>query len=319
MILSKRADIVMCNIIDLVNNSKLSRIQYAELMGITLSRLEKILSKDTSSLRFSDLEKICEFHKVKLSSLEIEGFYKKDAKGINITNSVSVVSKIVSNIKEKIDLTDIKLSNEFHYNSIVFCVIDAIYSINAKYSTTQNVVRRYAEYFNLQLFRERGSSEEETINEHTILDFLLNIENFTPEELAENILMNKQRTSTVNGILKAEAVIDYCNVLYNFGIDRMRDVSRNNNDELLKSLLKVKGQSSGVSTNYFYMLCNNKNLVKPDRHIINFLYQSTGIRYKDFEVISLFNDIVIEINKTHKGISIRDLDHAIWKYMSRSE
>lgn len=47
-----------------------------------------------------------------------------------------------------------QLSKEYFYAHLGLCVVDAVYSINARYTTTQNVVRRYCEHLGLNMIRE---------------------------------------------------------------------------------------------------------------------------------------------------------------------
>jgi len=105
-----------------------------------------------------------------------------------------IVERLAESIDSVINLDSISLSSEYYYNSIVFCVIDAIYSIGANYSSTRNTVKRYADYYNLTQFRNYGSSPNSIDNEHTVSDFLVNIEGVSIEFIVEEIFENRQRT-----------------------------------------------------------------------------------------------------------------------------
>ena len=72
---------------------------------------------------------------------------------------------MVDYINRDIDISNITLGQEYFYNSVVFCIIDAIYSINAKYISTQNVVTRYCKKNDLDMFRENDSLPNSIENE----------------------------------------------------------------------------------------------------------------------------------------------------------
>jgi hypothetical protein len=64
---------------------------------------------------------------------------------------------------------------------------------------------------------------------------------------------SRHRTSTRNGILKAEAVQRAATVLADAGIETSQDLGRAN-DDIRVSWLGIPGQRSGVSWRYFQML-----------------------------------------------------------------
>jgi len=65
------------------------------------------------------------------------------------------------------------------------------------------------------------------------------------------------------------------------------------------------------------MLCDNDNLVKPDRHILNFLYRATGQLFSVNDVRIVFKNLLNRLRISYTDLTIRKLDHAIWKYMSK--
>lgn len=221
-----------------------------------------------------------------------------------------------SNPKDIIEILGEKsLSNAtgfMPYKSVVFCVIDAIFSIRSKYNpTTINVLDRSAKAFGL------NSRFDELI----VSDFVDKYRHTSADELATELFGNRQRTSTSNGILKAEAVKQALSVFSDIGINTMDDF----NDTMKKSLaesewLQIKGQTSGVTWRYLCMLAGDPNNFKDDTHIYNFFIHKLGysIRFgSDYE--KLKKAFLIEHSKVSQrfpGITIAILDHMIWKYMS---
>jgi len=117
--------------------------------------------------------------------------------------------------------------------------VSAIFSIRSKYNpTTINVLERIAKTLGL----------ESRFEAYGVSDFLAKYKDISADELAINLFSNKQRTSTSNGVLKAQAVMEALSVMNQHGIDTIDDF----NDLSKKSVmeiewLKVKGQSSGLT------------------------------------------------------------------------
>jgi hypothetical protein len=104
------------------------------------------------------------------------------------------VEDAVTAISEKLDLPNVKLTDEYFYPSLPLCVIDAVFSIGVRYGTVRRVVAAW-----------RAVHQPNTIS-----DALLATACLTGEELARAYFGgNRQRTSTHNGILKADAVIRF--------------------------------------------------------------------------------------------------------------
>lgn len=196
--------------------------------------------------------------------------------------------------------------------SLVFCVIDSIFSIRAKYfPTTINVLERTANALKL----------ESRFDECGVRDFLDVYENTSGVELAEKVFGNKQRTSTNHGILKAQAVKDALLMFRSFGINDINDFNEANTRGIIESQwLQIKGQSSGVTWRYLLMLTGNQNEFKDDTHIYNFFIDKLGYSLKpgnDYE--KLKKAFIIEhakVTERFNGITIALLDNLIWKYMS---
>lgn len=216
---------------------------------------------------------------------------------------------------DNLELLNAKLSDEYYYNSLVFCIIDAIFSIGAKYASTRKTVERYCKYYGLQ--RIRTTKEFSPSNEqHNISDLINNIEQIDVDSFAEKVLCNRQRTSTRNGLLKAEAVYCWAKILQQFGIETLQDFNNCVDDNLKKHLSKAKGQSSGISITYLCMLCGDDNFTKPDRHILNFLSNVLGYTVNISQAQSILENVTTTLRNEFPNINIRLLDHTIWSYMS---
>jgi hypothetical protein len=107
------------------------------------------------------------------------------------------------------------------------CVLDAVYSINARYGSVVRVCHRCADHVDLterllpsaDLARGLGPRQEEDIATFVDLGRRLG-----PDRLASEVLANRGRTSTRGGILKADAAIRYAEILSNAVVRRLGDV-----------------------------------------------------------------------------------------------
>ena len=59
--------------------------------------------------------------------------------------------------RNNLNLRNAKLGNEYYYQSLPLCIIDAVFSIGIKYQTTQSVVQKYCNFFKLNKIRKKHS------------------------------------------------------------------------------------------------------------------------------------------------------------------
>ncbi len=212
-------------------------------------------------------------------------------------------------------LQDATLSDEHNYASLPLCVIDAVFSIGVKYASTKHVPKRWADAQapQWQVFGR------ESIVEHSISDFLEAADRFTCDELATNIFKNSQRTSSTNGILKAEAVRQFAAALRKAGIERFADMEDEAKLELADALVrKVKGQSSGISFDYFRILAGAET-VKADRMVCRFVARAAGLEHIAPKVAKhAIIDATAILKPAFANLNVRLLDYVIWNYESRN-
>jgi len=61
---------------------------------------------------------------------------------------------VADHAERLLDLGSAKLCEDYYYQSPTLCVINAVFSINARYKAVQNVVARYCRHFNLKRVRD---------------------------------------------------------------------------------------------------------------------------------------------------------------------
>lgn len=121
-------------------------------------------------------------------------------------------------------LDTVKLSQSYYYASLPLCVIDAVFSIGVKYTGVQNTVRRYCRYFGL---REYDPERDISGDVHTASELIQNMETIGVGRCADSVFQNHQRTSSRNGLLKADAVLRFAKVLQRYGVETFTDLSNN--------------------------------------------------------------------------------------------
>ena len=114
--------------------------------------------------------------------------------------------EIIKFLEENFNLDNYELPDEYSYSCLPLCLLDAVFSIGANYKSTQNVVDRFCDINNLEKFKS------DTSEDYTIKEFIDYIDKTGVQSFAENVIKNTQRTSSTNGILKAEAVLECAKV-----------------------------------------------------------------------------------------------------------
>lgn len=156
------------------------------------------------------------------------------------------------------------------------CVLDAVLSIGARYTSTVRTCRRYADAHGLEplVDVDAATSVIGTEAEQALAVFVGHVRAHGAADFAAVVLENRQRTSTGrSGVLKAEAALLYAEVLIEAGIERYDDVPRlfaddDRFDALSARLRAVPGNGiSDVRLGYLWMLLGNDDGIKPDRMV----------------------------------------------------
>lgn len=236
--------------------------------------------------------------------------------------STPIISKFISYCETELDLQNRLIlnkerdPNESFYKSLPVCIIDAVFSIGVKYKSVEKAEKSFFEHFNLTISRTLPIA-----NEYTINDFIRDMNTFASFADAAVIgFNNRQRTSSVNGILKAEACYRVAEVFKKHSINTLEDFNKYANKPMLDAdILKVKGQSSGIMLKYLYMLAGKSDEIKPDRHMVNFMrkvFPHLTMSPKDHpEIKKIIEETVLELKPKYPQLTERFLDVLIWDHM----
>ena len=225
----------------------------------------------------------------------------------------SDIQAIAAFCKAHLDLASAQLVDEDYYQSLPFCVIDTIYSINANYTSTRNTVIRFCDYFGLnQINRQKPGATIDQLSTSAFIDLY---DQHGVVGMAEQVYQNRQRTSTRSGILKAEAVLLFSQVLQRFGIEYLQNVEKIIGDpEFEKQVQSIPGQGSGISLRYFYMLAGSDDHIKPDRMIARFIQDAINkplsIQQSHDAIVGACSLLAADF----PTLTPRLLDNLIWRY-----
>jgi len=232
--------------------------------------------------------------------------------------SVPPVARLANYI-EQTELKIPKLADEYRYASLPLCVVDAVFSIGVRYTSTQKVVSNLCEYAGWTRFF--ASREARGAGEYGIGDLNSMFDKFGAEGMAESIFQNRQRTSSRSGILKAEAVLLYCRTLIKAGINDFPDLDVERREYAEAIILGLPGQSSGIAFDYFMMLAGDDNLIKPDRMVQRYVAHAL-----DLDSVPQPRQAAILVRLAAKELRTRgqlwtplSLDNAIWRHQSKHE
>jgi hypothetical protein len=200
-----------------------------------------------------------------------------------------------------------------YYQSLPLCVIDTVFSIGARYTSTSNTVQRFCTYFNVN---PTMTTQHVALSDHlSIPQFLALYDQYGVEMFATHIYQNRQRTSTRNGILKAEAVLRFSRVLNDFDINYMQDTPRIVGVPTFESAIQqIPGQTSNISLRYFYMLIGEENYIKPDRMIARFIEHATGKQMTIGQMHTALVEACQLLQDEYPYLKPAILDNLIWQY-----
>lgn len=218
------------------------------------------------------------------------------------------IIRLAQQCRDHLDLSAVAPDDGFGYASVPLCVIDAVFSIGASTNSTDNTVRRFCDYFGTALTAGDGPPL-------SVSAFIRLHDGRGPEEMAARVYRNRQRTSTRNGILKATAVLQFCQVLAAFGVEQLPDVEQVRGDAAFEAAIRaIPGQGSGISLRYFYMLTGSESDVKPDRMIGRFVQAALGRSLGVEETAVLLAETCALLAQTYPSLTPRKLDNLIWEY-----
>lgn len=209
------------------------------------------------------------------------------------------------------------------YGSLPLCIIDAIWSINARPEAVRGVISRYCAWAGhpaptTSILAQGGKVlDVPAPTTQTLAEFITCLERESVEKFASEIFCNRQRTSSSGGILKAEAVYRFALALRAHGLEtvehlRQRQGSGDPPAAFEKSVRAIPGQSSGVSLRTFYRLCGAHEWVTPGRSLLAFITAATGETITPDTASVLLAEACRLLTPEHPALTPSGLDALIW-------
>ena len=225
------------------------------------------------------------------------------------------INVIAAHADKVLPLASACLGEEYYYQSLPLCIVDAVYSIGVRYEGVKNVVAQYCARFDLRRTRSTNGEFPLIHEQESVSAFCEKAERIGPANMAVDVYRNRQRTSARNGILKADAVYLFAAALRKCDIEYLQDISGAvGNTALERDIRAIPGQTSGISLKYFFMLAGSDDLIKPDRMILAFLGEALGRLVSTSEAQDLLTAAVEQLRVNHPNLTPRLLDHEVWKY-----
>ena len=201
------------------------------------------------------------------------------------------------------------------------CVLDAVYSVGARYTAVVRVCHTYARHAGLEvatLPHREANTVIGTEAEQSLAAFAADIHGVGVAGFAADVVHHRGRTSTRNGILKADAALQYAETLLAHDIRVLTDVTTlladpARLDAVEEKLRAVPGNGAAdVRLGYLWMLAGDDDHVKPDRMVLRWL---THHLQRPIDPAQARDLIAATAQRT--GHTPWELDHAIWRRQSR--
>lgn len=226
--------------------------------------------------------------------------------------------RVAEKARAVLDLAGATLGDEYRYHSLPLCVIDAVFSIGVKYTSVQNAVRRYCEYFEVPSFRLDPDELPSRAEQLSITALCQQFDTHGVQHMADVVFDNRQRTSTRSGITKAEAVWQFAKVLRQHNFENLQDMMQEMPETLIHAIRTIAGQGSGISLEYFRMLAGHADRIKPDRMVLRFLADVLQRTVSVGEAPGLLQEAVQRLQRDFPQMSARLLDHLVWQWQRQA-
>lgn len=206
----------------------------------------------------------------------------------------------ISSLKKHVN--EIKKTKDYGYDSLVLAILDAVFSLRARYKCALNVVDKFSSTEN-SIERSKRS---------TPIEDLLKYEG-KGESLAD-FVGNKQK---ISGVLKADICINLAKELERYGIKDKESFNKYNEHALMTIIKNVKGIGD-AGARYLFMLLGDDNKCKPDVHIRKCMNDVFGLTPSDVDCQKIMEEAVKTLQKDPAlcNLTVKKLDHFIWTLYS---
>ena len=204
------------------------------------------------------------------------------------------------------------------YRDSAFALIDAVFSMQARYEGARRVVASYAR------FVERGTPglpiDASTPDEHGVADLREVLRGHEPQEAAERIFQHRSKSAAADR-LKAELVLEAATALSSNSVQvrKRQDIAALPTEPSYarqkRAWTSIRGLGP-VTFEYFRMLCGAETS-KPDVMVLGWLEEALGAKVGWEEGIELVAALTQELGRRWTcPVLQRSIDHTIWRHYS---
>lgn len=205
------------------------------------------------------------------------------------------------------------------WRHLPLCIVDSVFSLRLNYdSHVRPVLERFAERTSIRLEGLPDDVFASDPDEVGISQLLDDYRGWDERRLADE-LFGARYTTPGAGTLKAGAAFEAARRLRKQGVDIRRDlIERSAEDDAVKQAwLDVSGL--GMASWRYVLILAGAEEVKPDIMIRRFV---AGALKEDIDQVpaaraaALFKEAHRRLRENHPSLSLRTLDHAVWRVQS---
>jgi hypothetical protein len=211
----------------------------------------------------------------------------------------------------------VTLPSEYRYAHLSLALIDAVFSLGARYESTRATVLRFAKVEPLRPFRESLDVWPSLDAQQPLADLLTRYRQRGMDSMLSEVYQNRQRTSShESAITKAEAVLRAATLLVSYHVNYFQDIPKvMANRSFADDFRAIPGQTSGTGLAYLWMLTGSDMHIKPDRMVIRFIEQATSLRGLSPQQTQRLVEAALELLRPQfPGLTVRQIDYVIWSY-----
>lgn len=203
------------------------------------------------------------------------------------------------------------------YRDSALALIDAVFSMQARYEGARRVVANYANWAG-QLETPGLPVDPTAPDCHSISDLARRLGDLPAGDAAKEVFGNRSRHARTNR-LKAELVVEAAQALVAVGLTIRQDVALHPSGEgyevQKRAWRSVRGLGP-VTFEYFRMLCGAESS-KPDVMILRWLQSTLGKSCDWQHALTLMGALTDELSdRWGERVSQRAVDHTVWRHQS---
>mgnify|MGYP001346010751 CR=1 FL=1 len=100
----------------------------------------------------------------------------------------SEIHAFISYCRSNLDFSNLTKAEAYGYHNLPLCIIDAVFSIGVRYTSTENTVKHFCNYFDITRLRDEEIAIRD--NQLSVSEFVQLHSEFSFQEMADKIYQN---------------------------------------------------------------------------------------------------------------------------------